>query len=312
MEVLVQRLEERMQDNPANLEGWLMLGRTYFALDQRDQGLAAIAKAYALAPNQTEAMLAYAEALAAASATKSLEGRPAELIAAALRQEPANPNARWLDGMIAYQRGQYPTAAVAWQQILDELEPGSEEANNLRQMVDEAKRRAGQTRQTDRADQAAPTNAAGVTSTLPDASPPLAPDSDSTGSGAASNPASATPAPAVAASIAVDITLDASIAANVAPEQTVFVFARAAAGPPMPLAARRLQVKDLPRSVTLDDSLAMNPAMRLSAFPEIIVGARISPSGQATPQAGDLEGETGPLTLDGTRRVSVTIDRVRQ
>lgn len=300
MEVLVQRLEERMKENPANLEGWLMLGRTYFAMDKRDQGLAAIANAYALAPTQTEVMLAYAEALAAASETKSLEGRPAELIAAALQQEPANPNARWLDGMMSYQRGQYQTAAVAWQKILDELEPGSEEANNLRQMVDEANSRAGQT-----ATASTPIISATVPAPVTDASP----------SQAQSDPlptsVPATPDPAAGASLAVEVTLDPAIAAQVGPDQTVFVFARAAAGPPMPLAALRLQVKDLPRSVILDDSLAMNPAMRLSAFPEVIVGARISRSGQATPQAGDLEGAIGPIALDGTRQVSVRIDRVR-
>ncbi|AFL74944.1 c-type cytochrome biogenesis protein CcmI [Thiocystis violascens] len=302
MEVLVERLEARMKENPANLEGWLMLGRTYFAMDQRDQGLDAISKAYELAPNQTEVMLAYAEALAAASDTKSLEGKPAELIGAALQQEPANANARWLDGMISYQRGQYQTAAVAWQKILDELEPGSEEANNLRQMVDEANSRAGQP-------ETASTPTIGAPATAP------APVADESPSLAQSDPipasVTATPEPAAGASLAVEVTLDPAIAPQVRPDQTVFVFARAAAGPPMPLAALRLRVKDLPRSVTLDDSLAMNPAMRLSAFPEVIVGARVSRTGQATPQAGDLEGEIGPIQLDGTRQVSVRIDRVR-
>ncbi|WP_295402547.1 c-type cytochrome biogenesis protein CcmI [uncultured Thiocystis sp.] len=301
MEVLVERLEARMKENPANLEGWLMLGRTYFAMDQRDRGLAAISKAYELAPNQTEVMLAYAEALAAASDTKSLEGRPAELIGAALKQEPANPNARWLDGMMSYQRGQYQTAAVAWQKILDELEPGSEEANNLRQMVDEANSRAGQPKP------ATPTIVAQAT--------PPTPVADELPSLTQSDPVPAsvpaTPEPATGASLSVEVTLDPTIAAQVGPDQTVFVFARAAVGPPMPLAALRLHVKDLPRSVTLDDSLAMNPAMRLSAFPEVIVGARISRSGQATPQAGDLEGEIGPIKLDGTKKVLVRIDRVR-
>ncbi len=144
MEVLAQRLEERMKENPANLEGWLMLGRTYFAMSQLQKGLAAITKAYELAPTQPEVMLAYAEGLAAASDTQSLEGRPAELIQAAMKQDPTNPNARWLTGMISYQRGQYQAAAVTWQDILDELEPNSEEAANLGKMVAEANRRAGQ------------------------------------------------------------------------------------------------------------------------------------------------------------------------
>jgi cytochrome c-type biogenesis protein CcmH len=79
----------------------------------------------------------------------------------------------------------------------------------------------------------------------------------------------------------------------------------------MPLAAKRLRVSDLPVSVTLDDSMAMTPAMRLSTFPQVIVGARISKSGQATPQTGDLEGQSGPIAVADTPQVSVSIDRVR-
>ena len=79
----------------------------------------------------------------------------------------------------------------------------------------------------------------------------------------------------------------------------------------MPLAVKRLKVADLPLTVTLDDSLAMTPEMKLSNFPQVIVGARISPSGQATPQRGDLEGETGPIAPADQPSVKVLIERVR-
>jgi cytochrome c-type biogenesis protein CcmH len=91
----------------------------------------------------------------------------------------------------------------------------------------------------------------------------------------------------------------------------VFVYAKAAAGPPMPLAVQRITVADLPTSLRLDDSMAMMPAMKLSSFPQVIVGARISPSGQAMPQPGDLEGETGPIPSNSSGPVAVTIDRIR-
>ena len=79
----------------------------------------------------------------------------------------------------------------------------------------------------------------------------------------------------------------------------------------MPLAVKRLRVADLPITVTLDDSLAMTPEMRLSSFPQVMVGARISASGQATPQSGDLEGEKGPLNPAETASLQLVIDRVR-
>jgi cytochrome c-type biogenesis protein CcmH len=107
------------------------------------------------------------------------------------------------------------------------------------------------------------------------------------------------------------VQLDPAVAANATPDDVVFVFARAAGGPPMPLAVQRLQVKELPASVTLDDTMGMTPGMNLAAFPEIVVVARVSKSGQATPHPGDLEGESAPLDTTQTRQVSISIDRVR-
>jgi len=92
---------------------------------------------------------------------------------------------------------------------------------------------------------------------------------------------------------------------------SLFIYAKAASGPPMPLAVKRLKVADLPLTVTLDDSLAMTPEMTLSKFSSVIVGARISASGQASPQSGDLEGETGPIAPADHPSVKVLIDRIR-
>jgi len=296
LDVLVQGLAERLEQNPDNLDGWLMLGRTYFAIKQPAKALGAMERAYKLAPKQANVIIAYAEALAA-NHGNSLAGQPAELIRTALEIEPSNASARWLDGMLAYQQERFADAAATWEGIVQEMDPAGEEAQQIRQMIAEARNRGG----------------------LGADAAPAAPITPGSGMGPAeaaspAPPTQAQAAPAAADSgtrIQVSVTLNPSLGDKAGPDDTVFIFARAAAGPPMPLAVQRLKVADLPATVTLDDSMAVMPAMRLSSFPQVLVGARVSKSGQATPQPGDLEGQVGPLSSAGAPEVAVTIDQVR-
>jgi cytochrome c-type biogenesis protein CcmH len=103
------------------------------------------------------------------------------------------------------------------------------------------------------------------------------------------------------------VTLAPDLAKKASPEDTVFIFARAAEGPRMPLAILRKKVSDLPLKFTLDDSLAMSPAARLSGMPQVIVGARISKSGNAMPQPGDLQGFTKPVN-NTAKDITIVID----
>jgi cytochrome c-type biogenesis protein CcmH len=125
--------------------------------------------------------------------------------------------------------------------------------------------------------------------------------------------AGAKPAPKAKARVASSkevtgkVSLAQGLAARAAPTDTVFIFARAANGPPMPLAVLRKQVRDLPLEFTLDDTMAMSPSLKLSDFPEVIVGARISRSGSATAQSGDLRGQSKPVKV-GTTGIAIVID----
>lgn len=171
----------------------------------------------------------------------------------------------------------------------------------MRQMIAEAQDRAGAPGAEAAASEVPPTaQSAPVPSGSESEGGPVAPSSPETASEANAG-----------TTLQIAVSLDPAVSGQTAPDDAVFVYARAASGPPMPLAVQRYRVADLPVSVTLDDSMAMVPAMRLSAFPQVVVGARISRSGQATPQAGDLEGQTGPIAAAETSQVSVTIDRVR-
>ena len=134
-------------------------------------------------------------------------------------------------------------------------------------------------------------------------------------SSAPASPPAATPAAPVAttaapagAKIAGTVQLSPALASKVSPTDTVYIFARAVDGPRMPLAILKKQAKDLPVTFALDDSMAMSPSLALSNFASVVVGARVSKSGSATPQSGDLEGLSSAVKL-GATGLAVVIDR---
>ena len=281
MDVLVARLAKRMEQEPDNVQGWVMLGRSYLAMDRIEDALRTYEKATKLAPDDPDVLIGYAEVLAKAEG--GLQGRAAELIATAMELDPTNPNALWKMGLVEVERGNAKTAIELWTKLETLLEPGGKEAVAVRGYIAQARQQAGLP--------AAEPPAAAV----PSAEPAVAEQSEAT----------------TGKSIRVEVSLAAELQANSAPEDTLFIFARALSGPPMPLAATRLQAKDLPASITLDDSMAMMPQMRLSNFDQVVVGARISRSGNATPQSGDLQGEVKPVTPGQGETVAVVIDGVR-
>lgn len=285
LEVLVERLAAKMEQNPDQLEGWLMLGRTYVALEQPAKGAAALQRALALAPQDPEIMVSLAQALAAAAGGQ-LAGRPVELITSALAVAPDHATGLWLQGLAAYQAKEFPQAVEHWERLAQGLDPNGEDAAQLRQFIADAREEGG---------------------LPPGDAPTAAPASPMTGQTAAAGQDTLAAGP----SLQVEVSLAEPLWREADINHSLFVYAKAASGPPMPLAVKRLKVADLPLTVTLDDSLAMTPEMKLSNFPQVIVGARISPSGQASPQSGDLEGETGPLAPAGQANVKVLIERVR-
>jgi cytochrome c-type biogenesis protein CcmH len=119
-------------------------------------------------------------------------------------------------------------------------------------------------------------------------------------------PADATPAAAATGQLTVKVDLAAALKDKVEPGDSVFVFARAASGPPMPLAVKRLTVADLPAEVSLSDSDAMMPQLKISGFEQVQLVARISRSGNAT--AGEWIGRSQPLASSTTEPQQLTID----
>jgi cytochrome c-type biogenesis protein CcmH len=273
---MVDGLAARMKERPDDAEGWTMLGRSYAVLGRFADSLPAYRRASELQPRDAGLLADFADATAASLGTIN-NPESARLVERALAIDPQQPKALALAGTLAYERGDYAGAATHWQKIADALPSDSELGKQVRASIDEARQRS----------------AAGG------AAPP------------STSVAASAPAPAQAgkdASVRGTVSLDPALAAKAAPTDTVFVFARAADGGRMPLAIYRSRVADLPIAFTLDDSMAMSPAARLSGARSVVVAARISRTGNAMPQPGDLIGESAPVA-PGTAGLSIRIDR---
>ncbi len=308
LEVMVERLEDRLQRQPNDPEGWVMLGRTYFAIGQPAKAVEALGRAYGVAPGNPDVLVTYAEALAANN-DSNLAGRPAELIAAALEIDPQHTSARWLQGLASFQGARYDNAAEQWELLAASFEHNSEETAELERFIAEARRRAAPAL----AEDPRPQRAGGLARTLvAQAAEEDTRPAEGRGPAEGREPVEGKGEPeAASGGVTVEVTLAEDLWTKAQMDDSLFVYAKAVSGPPMPLAVHRGHVADLPLTLTLDDSLAMMPSMRLSAFDRVMVGARISKGGQATPHSGDLEGEVGPVEPGAANTVKVLIDQVR-
>ncbi|WP_374566842.1 c-type cytochrome biogenesis protein CcmI [Ideonella sp.] len=252
---MVDGLAARLKNEPDNADGWLMLGRSYAVLGQFEPAIAAYRRVLTLQPKNAQALADLADALATTH-NGSFDGESARLVEQALAADGNNLKALLLAGTIAFDKKDYPTAIRHWDLARKAGPPDSDLVKQARENLAEARQLAGL--------------------------PPL--PAEAAASAVASGPA-----------ISGRVELAPALAAQAGPDDTVFVFARPAEGSRMPLAILKKRVRDLPLAFTLDDSLAMSPQARLSQASRVVVGARVSKSGQAMPQPGDLEGLSAPV-----------------
>jgi cytochrome c-type biogenesis protein CcmH len=300
---LVKRLEDRLKDKPDDAEGWAMLGRSYAVLGRMQEALPAYEKAIQLVGENAALLADYADVLALAN-NRSLEGEPMKVVERALKADPRQLKALSLAGTHAFDKKDYAGAVKYWERLMAAA-PGNPDAprdprflDQVQASIDEARQLGGMP--------PSPNKGKSFAQAAPAQQPPMM------GGGAAAGGGGGEAAPAAPnpnAFVSGKVTLAAAVAAKASPEDTVFVFARAAEGPRMPLAIVRKQVKDLPIDFKLDDSMAMQPQMRLSAFPKVVVGARVSKKGDAVPQPGDLEGLSAPVAV-GTAGLKIEISQV--
>lgn len=261
IEAMTQKLADRLKQEPNDVEGWTMLGRSYAVLGRHPDAVPAFKQALALKPDDPNLLTDYADALAVVNG-RNLEGEPGKLIARALEIDPNHLKALSLAGTAAFLRKDFAGALRHWEKLA-QVAPDSDWLRQIQRGIDEARRQAG----------------------LP------TPAAQAQAPGAASN---------AAPSVSGTVTLAKQLAGKAQPDDTVFVFARAAEGSRVPLAILRKHVKDLPLKFTLDDSMAMSPAAKLSGSSKVIIGARVSKSGGALAQPGDLQGLSAPVDVGST------------
>ena len=279
---IVNRLAQRLKDQPDDVAGWALLARAYSAMGRQAEAVPAYRKVLALGGENADLLADYADALGALK-NGSLDAEAAQLVQRALALEPDNIKANALAGSLAYDQRDYAGAVRQWQKVERALPRDSRMLGQVQASIAQARQLAG---------------LPALTAAAAGADAPAVMAS-----------ASASAASAAATAISGSVSLAPALAARVAPEDTVFVFARAASGPRLPLAVLRKQVKDLPLNFRLDDSMAMAPNARISDHAQVIVSARISKSGQAQPQAGDLSGQAAAVAPGG-RGVAVRISEV--
>ncbi len=278
IERLVAGLVKKLEQDPGNLQGWSMLARTYKMLGRNAEAEQAFERAGTFLDNDAQLLASYAD-LAAANANGNFAGKPNQLIAKALKADPENPMALWLAGTAAFRSSDFGTAIRLWERLLAKLDPQAEDTQMLQGAIEDAYARMGKP----------------VPDKLAARTPP-SPTGEETKAQAG-------------ASVSGQVDLDKALKGRVAETDAVLVIARIP-GMRMPAAVLRARAADLPIKFTLDDSLSMSPQARLSNASQVEVEARISKSGMAQPEPGDLISAVQTVRV-GASGVQLRVNQVR-
>lgn len=256
LEEAIVRLEADLERDPRQPDGWLLLGRSYTAMEQPAKALAAIERAAKLVPDDDGLQVEYAQARANLNPQRRFDDLAVAALRGVLARTPDHQHARWFLGIAQRQAGDDAGAVATWEPMQDQLD--GEIAAALREQIALAREAAGM--------------------------PALATDAPET-------------TPSHAMRVRVRVTGDSAVLARLPAVANVFVFARAAGGPLMPVAAQQHRLADLPLDIVLDDDDSLMPTQPLSELDAVEVLARISVSGTANRSEGDLESAPVRVTL---------------
>jgi len=278
IEALSEHLKRKLEQNPNDGVGWALLARSYVEMERHSDAVAIYEKAIKLLPDDPQLLVDYADALGVLYGRK-LTGKPELLIQQALKIDPNHVKALMLAGTVAFDRREFRRAVQYWERAIANLptDVEGEVRQELLSGIAEAKGLAG----------GKPVMVKAVGQAVPSIMP--------SGQGAA-----------ISGTVSLAPILDAKAASM----DTLFVFAREVNGPPMPVSIVRAAKQDLPFTFRLDDSTSPMPSRKLSSAGTVVIVARLSKSGQAMPQSGDLEGMSQSVK-PGANKITIVIDRER-
>lgn len=251
LDTAVKQLEDALARNPDEVEGWRLLGRSYLSLERYTDARAAFEKALRLAPDNADVLVENAQARLYADPKKQLDAEGVALLRDALQLNPKHQRARWFLGVAQRQQGQAKEAAETWEPLLADVDGNT--ATTLRAQINEARAEAG----------------------LPALAAPTPSQADGTAS--------------AATLLRVRVEISADLQKRLSGQETLFVFARQAGGPPMPVAAKRLPASGFPITLELGDGDSPMPTLKLSQVPQVELVARVSRAGDVMAKSGDLE-----------------------
>ena len=272
VEKMVAGLAAKMEQDPTNLKGWAMLARSYKVMGRPKDAEKAYDRAGSYLDGDAQLLADYAD-VSASNANGSFEGKPQAIINRALKADPNNMMALWLAGTADYNRGDYKGAVQVWGRLAKLLPADSEDMKMIQGSIMEARGKAN-----------------------------LPPES------LVSQPTS--PVAAVSGkNINGTVEINPDLKSRIKPDYIVMVIARAP-GARMPVAIMRGKAADLPLRFVLNDALAMTPDALISNLSEATIEVRISKSGQAKAEPGDLYSEIQTVKV-GTNNLKVVVDQVR-
>ena len=263
VEKMVAQFAAKMEQDPANLQGWVMLARSYRILGRNQEAAKAYERAGSFIESDPQLLADYADVLAT-NANGSFSGKPLQLIKQALKLDPNNLMALWLSGTASYAAGNYKAAVQIWEKLAQQVPPGTEDARSIEASIADARAKGG-----------------------------------------LSSKVSAS-----TKGVSGKIEISADLKSKVKSGDIVMVIARKP-GERMPVAVLRTGISDFPMNFSLTDALAMNPSAPLSQLSEASVEVRISKTGMAKPEAGDLI-STPQIVKVGANNIRLVIDQVRQ